>query len=104
LTFAYDSVETENKNKEVLECQLVTTSWSQDKLEDNFQKLIPFLHYMISSFKDGLCGMFRTEEYRRMVTKTFPINIYMGVEQYIVYRVYLYISGSLFWVIVWYCS
>ena len=31
LTFAYDSVETENKNKEVLECQLVTTSWSQDK-------------------------------------------------------------------------
>jgi hypothetical protein len=26
LTFAYDSVETENKNKEVLECQLVTTS------------------------------------------------------------------------------
>jgi len=25
LTFAYDSVETENKNKEVLECQLVTT-------------------------------------------------------------------------------
>jgi hypothetical protein len=55
---------------------------------------------MLSSFKDGLCGMFRTEEYRRMVTKTFPINIYMGVEQYIVYRVYLYISGSLFWVII----
>ena len=26
LTFTYDSVETENKNKEVLECQLVTTS------------------------------------------------------------------------------
>jgi hypothetical protein len=26
LTLAYDSVETENKNKEVLECQLVTTS------------------------------------------------------------------------------
>ena len=26
LTFAYDSAETENKNKEVLECQLVTTS------------------------------------------------------------------------------
>jgi len=26
LTFVYDSVETENKNKEVLECQLVTTS------------------------------------------------------------------------------
>jgi hypothetical protein len=26
LTFAYDSVKTENKNKEVLECQLVTTS------------------------------------------------------------------------------
>ncbi len=26
LTFAYDSVETENKNKEVLECQLATTS------------------------------------------------------------------------------
>jgi len=26
LTFAYDSVETENKNKEVLERQLVTTS------------------------------------------------------------------------------
>ena len=26
LTFAYDSVETENKNKEVLECQLVTIS------------------------------------------------------------------------------
>ncbi len=26
LTFAYDSVETENKNKEVLECQLVSTS------------------------------------------------------------------------------
>jgi hypothetical protein len=25
-TFAYDSIETENKNKEVLECQLVTTS------------------------------------------------------------------------------
>ena len=32
LTFAYDSVETENKNKEVLEYQLVTTSWSQDTL------------------------------------------------------------------------
>jgi len=30
LTLAYDSVETENKNREVLECQLVTTSWSQD--------------------------------------------------------------------------
>ena len=26
LPFAYDSVETENKNKEVLECQLVITS------------------------------------------------------------------------------
>jgi len=26
LTFAYDSVETENKNKDVLKCQLVTTS------------------------------------------------------------------------------
>jgi len=26
LTFAYDSVETENNNKEVLQCQLVTTS------------------------------------------------------------------------------
>jgi len=26
LTFAYDSVETENKNKKVLECQRVTTS------------------------------------------------------------------------------
>ena len=26
LTFAYDSVETESKNKEVLECQFVTTS------------------------------------------------------------------------------
>ena len=26
LTLAYDSVETENKNREVLECQLVTTS------------------------------------------------------------------------------
>ena len=26
LIFAYDSVETENKNKEVVECQLVTTS------------------------------------------------------------------------------
>ena len=25
LTFAYDSVETENKNKKVLKCQLVTT-------------------------------------------------------------------------------
>jgi hypothetical protein len=26
VTFAYDSVETENKKKELLECQLVTTS------------------------------------------------------------------------------
>jgi len=26
MTFAYNSVETENKNKKVLECQLVTTS------------------------------------------------------------------------------
>ena len=26
LTFAYDSVEAENKNKKVLECQLVTTA------------------------------------------------------------------------------
>ena len=26
LTFSYDSVETENKNKEALKCQLVTTS------------------------------------------------------------------------------
>ena len=26
LTFVYDSVETENKNREVLKCQLVTTS------------------------------------------------------------------------------
>ena len=61
------------------------------KLEDNFQKLIPFLNYMISSFKDGLCGMFRTEEYRRMATKTFPVNIDMGVEQYIEF-IYIYLD------------
>ena len=39
LTFAYDSVETENKNKEVLECQLVTTSWSQDNLVKSESKI-----------------------------------------------------------------
>jgi len=61
------------------------------KLEDNFQKLIPFLDYMISSFKDGLCGMFRPEEYRRMATRVFPTNIYMELEQYIEF-IYTYLD------------
>jgi len=61
------------------------------KLEDNFQKLIPFLDYMISSFKDGLCGMFKPKEYRQTAAKLFPANIHMDLEQYVKF-IYAYLD------------
>lgn len=50
------------------------------KLKDNFQQFSPFLDYMTSSFKDGLCGIFKPERYRKKAIELFPADISMNLE------------------------
>jgi tetratricopeptide (TPR) repeat protein len=53
------------------------------KLKGSLLYFIPFLDYMTSSFKGGLCGNFKPEEYRKKAANLFPTDIYLDLEQWV---------------------